>query len=105
MKLITNFSIVYIFLTISSFSNEEMLKKGEQIFYGKASCYNCHMLNAADGNKRDMDVKRVIEVVTHGYGVMPAYKDVLSKEDIIAVATYISKVSKNWKNKLSSFVQ
>jgi mono/diheme cytochrome c family protein len=52
-----------------------------------------------------MDVKRVIEVVTHGYGVMPAYKDVLSKEDIIAVATYISKVSKNWKNKLSSFVQ
>ena len=105
MKLITNFSIVYIFLTISSFSNEEMLKKGEQIFYGKASCYNCHMLNAADGNKRNMDVKRVIEVVTHGYGVMPAYKDVLSKEDIIAVATYISKVSKNWKNKLSSFVQ
>jgi mono/diheme cytochrome c family protein len=105
MKLVTNFIIVYIFLTTSSFSNEKMLKKGEQIFYGKASCYNCHMLNAADGNKRDMDVKRVIEVVTHGYGVMPAFKDVLSKEDIIAVATYISKVSKNWKNKLSSFVQ
>ena len=105
MKLITNFLIVYVFLTTSSLSNEEMIKKGEQIFYGKASCYNCHMLNAADGNKRDMDVKRVIEVVTHGYGVMPAYKDVLSKEDIIAVATYISKISKNWKNKLSSFVQ
>ena len=105
MKLITNFLIVYVFPTTSSLSNEEMIKKGEQIFYGKASCYNCHMLNAADGNKRDMDVKRVIEVVTHGYGVMPAYKDVLSKEDIIAVATYISKVSKNWKNKLSSFVQ
>jgi|TARA_B100001093_G_scaffold498704_1_gene547116 mono/diheme cytochrome c family protein len=105
MKLVTNFLIIYIFLTTSSFSNEEMLKKGEQIFYGKASCYNCHMLNAADGNKRDMNVKRVVEVVTHGYGVMPAYKNVLSKEDIIAVATYISKVSKNWKNKLSSFVQ
>ncbi len=105
MKLVTNFLIVCMFLTTSSFSNEKMLEKGKQIFYGKASCYNCHMLNAADGNKRDMDVKRVIEVVTHGYGVMPAYKDVLSKEDIIAVATYISKVSKNWKNKLSSFVQ
>ena len=105
MKLVTNFLIIYIFLTTSSFSNEEMLKKGEQIFYGKASCYNCHMLNAADGNKRDRDVKRVIEVVSHCYGVMPAYKDVLYKHDIIAVATYISKLSKNWKNKLSSFVQ
>tara|TARA_B100000963_G_scaffold357416_1_gene379573 strand:- start:687 stop:878 length:192 start_codon:yes stop_codon:yes gene_type:complete len=63
------------------------------------------MLNAADGSRRDMDVKRVIEVVTHGYGVMPAYKDVLSKEDIFALATYISEVSKSWKNKLSSFVQ
>ena len=105
MKLITNFLIFYIYLTLNSYSNDDMLKKGELIFYGKASCSNCHMLNAADGNKRDMDAKRVIEVVTYGYGVMPAYKDVLSKKDIIAVATYISKVSKNWKNKLSSFVQ
>tara|TARA_B100000575_G_scaffold180470_1_gene144874 strand:+ start:365 stop:682 length:318 start_codon:yes stop_codon:yes gene_type:complete len=105
MRLIINFFIIFIYLTSSSLAKEELLKKGEQIFYGKASCSNCHMLNAADGSKRDMDVKRVIEVVTHGYGVMPAYKDVLSKEDINAVATYISEVSKSWKNKLSSFVQ
>ena len=105
MRLIINFFIIFIYLTASSLAKEELLKKGEQIFYGKASCSNCHMLNAADGSKRDMDVKRVIEVVTHGYGVMPAYKDVLSKEDINALATYIAKVSKSWKNKLSSFVQ
>ena len=105
MKLTINFFMIFLYLSSSSLSMEELLKKGEQIFYGKASCSNCHMLNAADGSKRDMEVKRVIEVVTHGYGVMPAYKDVLSKEEINAVATYISKVSKSWKNKLSSFVQ
>ena len=105
MKLTINFFMIFLYLSSSSLSMEELLKKGEQIFYGKASCSNCHMLNAADGSKRDMDVKRVIEVVTHGYGVMPAYKDVLSKEDINALATYIAKVSKSWKNKLSSFVQ
>ena len=105
MKFIVNLLIIFIFFVSDTLSNEQILKKGEQIFYGKSSCSNCHMLNAADGSKRDMDVKRVIEVVTHGYGVMPAYKDVLSKDDINAVATYISKVSKSWKNKLSSFVQ
>jgi len=105
MKFIVNLLIIFIFFVSDTLSNEQILKKGEQIFYGKSSCSNCHMLNAADGSKRDMDVKRVIEVVTHGYGVMPAYKDVLSKEDINALATYISKVSKSWKNKLSSFVQ
>ncbi len=105
MRLTINFFVIFLYLSSSSLSMEELLKKGEQIFYGKASCSNCHMLNAADGSKRDMDVKRVIEVVTHGYGVMPAYKDVLSKEDINALATYIAKVSKSWKNKLSSFVQ
>ena len=105
MKLIINILIIFINFTFISLSDEQILKKGEQIFYGKSSCSNCHMLNAADGSKRDMDKKRIIEVVTHGYGVMPAYKDVLSKEEINAVATYISKVSKSWKNKLSSFVQ
>ena len=52
-----------------------------------------------------MDVQRVMEIVTNGYGVMPAYKNILSEKDIKAVAIYISKVSKNWKNKLSSFIQ
>ncbi len=105
MKFIISLLIIFICFVSDTLSNEQMLKRGEQIFYGKSSCSNCHMLNAADGSRRDMDVKRVIEVVTHGYGVMPAYKGVLSKEDINAVATYISKVSKSWKNKLSSFVQ
>jgi len=105
MKLVTFFFLIFIYFSTSLLSNEKILKRGEQIFYGKASCYNCHMLNAADGSQRDMKITRVIEVVTHGYGVMPAYKNILSKEDIIAVSTYISKVSKSWKNKLSSFVQ
>ena len=105
MKFLTILITIIIYFTSYSSSDEQILKKGEQIFYGKSSCSNCHMLNAADGSKRNMDVKRIIEVVTHGYGVMPAYKDVLSKEDINALAIYISRISKSWKNKLSSFVQ
>ncbi len=105
MKFLTNFLIVFLFLISNSFSNENILKRGEKIFYGKSACSNCHLLNAADGNKRKMDVQRVMEIVTNGYGVMPAYKNILSEKDIKAVAIYISKVSKNWKNKLSSFIQ
>ena len=36
---------------------------------------------------------------------MPAYKDILTKNEIEAVATYVATEGKNWKNKLSSFVQ
>ena len=36
---------------------------------------------------------------------MPAYKDKLSEKEIDAVALFVSKEGKNWKNKLSSFVQ
>ena len=33
------------------------------------------------------------------------YKNKLTNEEIEAVATYVSTEGKNWKNKLSSFVQ
>ena len=36
---------------------------------------------------------------------MPAYKHKLSDTEIKAVSMYISKKSKNWKNKLGSFVK
>ena len=36
---------------------------------------------------------------------MPAYENILTKEEIEAVAIYVNKKGKNWQNKLSSFVQ
>ena len=84
---------------------EELIKIGENIFYNKEACVNCHILNAADGGNNQLSIDHVINIVTNGYGVMPAYKDKLTEKEIEAVAAFVSKEGKNWKNKLSSFVQ
>ena len=83
----------------------ELIKLGEDIFLNKEQCVNCHILNAADGGNNQLSKDHVINIVTNGYGVMPAYKDILTKNEIEAVATYVATEGKNWKNKLSSFVQ
>ena len=36
---------------------------------------------------------------------MPAYKNKLTEKEIEAIGIYVSTEGKNWKNKLSSFVQ
>ena len=98
--------IISILLLKASFSQaDEMIKVGENIFYNKEACINCHILNASDGGDNQLTKEHVINIVTNGYGVMPAYKDKLTEKEIEAVATFVSKEGKNWKNKLSSFVQ
>tara|TARA_Y100001980_G_C14407442_1_gene201990 strand:- start:256 stop:564 length:309 start_codon:yes stop_codon:yes gene_type:complete len=84
---------------------EDLIKIGQEIFYNKEACINCHILNAADGGNNQLSKEHVVNIVTNGYGVMPAYKDKLSEKEIEAVALFVSKEGKNWKNKLSSFVQ
>ena len=84
---------------------DELIKLGKNIFYNKEACINCHILNASDGGYNQLTKEHVINIVTNGYGVMPAYKDKLTEKEIEAVATFVSKEGKNWKNKLSSFVQ
>ena len=84
---------------------EDLIKIGEDIFYNKEACINCHILNAADGGNNQLSKEHVVNIVTNGYGVMPAYRDKLSEKEIDAVASFVSKEGKNWKNKLSSFVQ
>ena len=95
--------ISFFFVNISY--AEDLTKIGENIFYNKEACVNCHILNAADGGNNQLSKEHVINIVTNGYGVMPAYKNKLTKKEIDAVATYVSTEGKNWKNKLSSFVQ
>ncbi len=95
-----------IFLTISSNSYaEDLLEIGKDIYYNKEACVNCHILNASDGGNNQLSKEHVINIVTNGYGVMPAYKNILSQNEIEAVAIFVSTEGKNWKNKLSSFVQ
>ena len=98
--------IFLIFLLFSNLSYaEDLINIGENIFYNKEACVNCHILNAADGGNNQLSKEHVINIVTNGYGVMPAYKDKLTEKEIEAVAIFVSTEGKNWKNKLSSFVQ
>ena len=98
--------IFLVFLFFTNISQAEDLKFiGENIFYNKEACVNCHILNAADGGNNQLSKEHVINIVTNGYGVMPAYKDKLTEKEIEAVAIFVSTEGKNWKNKLSSFVQ
>ena len=96
--------LLFLFFTNLSFA-EDLIKTGENIFYNKEACVNCHILNAADGGNNKLSKEHVINIVTNGYGVMPAYKDKLTELEIEAIAIFVSTEGKNWKNKLSSFVQ
>ena len=96
--------LIFIFFTSISHA-EDLIKMGENIFYNKEACVNCHILNAADGGNNQLSKEHVINIVRNGYGVMPAYKDKLTEKEIDAVAIFVSTEGKNWKNKLSSFVQ
>ena len=98
--------ILFTILFLPTITNaEELIKLGENIFYNKEACINCHILNAADGGNNQLSKEHVINIVKNGYGVMLAYKDKLSEKEIEAVAIFVSTEGKNWKNKLSSFVQ
>ena len=70
---------------------EDFIKIGQEIFYNKEACVNCHILNAADGGNNQLSKEHVVNIVTNGYGVMPAYKDTLSEK---AVALFVSKEGK-----------
>ena len=96
--------LIFLFFTNLSYA-EDLINIGENIFYNKEACVNCHILNAADGGNNQLSKDHVINIVTNGYGVMPAYKDKLTEMEIEAVAIFVSTEGKNWKNKLSSFVQ
>ena len=73
------------------------MELGLDAYNNKAQCGVCHTLQAAssEGNigsnldqlKPSMD--RIIYVVTNGIGVMQAWEDVLTDEEIEAVAYYI----------------
>ena len=71
---------------------------GKDVFLNKANCAACHTLAEAGSNSQigpnlnDIrpDKMRVVNTVTNGIGVMPAYEGQLTKEEIEAVAHYVS---------------
>tara|TARA_B110000263_G_C15019551_1_gene378864 strand:+ start:327 stop:632 length:306 start_codon:yes stop_codon:yes gene_type:complete len=84
------------FFTTVSFSDEKIIL-GLDVYNNKAMCGTCHVLKSAESNGQigpnlDMlkpQLEQIINVVTNGIGVMPAWGGILTPEEIEAVAYYV----------------
>ena len=89
------FFINLFFLPVKS---DPIFEMGKDVFLNKAICGSCHALSEAETvgqigpnlNQIKPDIIRVISAVTNGIGVMPPYEGTLSKQEIEAVAHYVS---------------
>ena len=74
---------------------------GKEVFLGSAGCATCHTLSDAGSTGAigpDLDAAspsydKVVERVTNGQGIMPAFGGQLSEEQIQDVAAYVSSVA------------
>ena len=92
--------LIFLFLNLFflSVKADPVFELGKTIFLEQGNCATCHTLADAKSNGEigpnlnqiKPDIARVINTVTNGIGVMPPYKDLLSKEEIEAVAHYVS---------------
>ena len=76
---------------------DSKIELGLEVYNNKAMCGTCHTLKAAEsvgeiGPNLDMlkpQIDQTIYVVTNGIGVMPPWGDILTPEEIEAVAYFI----------------
>ena len=108
MKII-KFLLIILFVLIINIQNlladEAKMLKGLEIFNEKAGCAGCHTMKAAgaEGNVGpnldtvDLTEELVMDMVTYGLGVMPAYGEegILTKEEIDIVSFYVVNSSNN----------
>ena len=90
-----------IFLSLNLFflpvKSDQMFDKGKDIFLNIAVCSTCHILADSGSvgqigpnlNEIRPDKITIMNAVTHGIGVMPAYEGQLTSEEIEAVAHYV----------------
>ena len=91
--------ILILFLLTSSrlASGDSKMELGLEVYNNKAMCGTCHALEAAgsmgnigpnlDQLKPSLD--QIIYAVTNGIGVMQAWENILTSEEIEAVAYYV----------------
>ena len=103
MKILRFLLIILVYFIISiqnTIADEAKMLKGLEIFNETAACAGCHTMKAAGakgnvGPNLDtvagLTVESVIDMVTHGLGVMPAYgeEEILTPEEIEIVSTYV----------------
>jgi len=91
--------ILFLFFFIfpsSVFADDKMIL-GLDVYNNKAQCGVCHALKAAGSDGQigpNLDILKpqmlqIINAVTNGIGVMPPWKDILTTEEIEAVAYYL----------------
>ena len=91
--------IFYINLFFVPAKSDPKFDLGKNVFLNKGNCSACHVLKNAQSegqigpnlNQIQPGMTRVSEAVTNGIGVMPAFDGILTKEEIDAVAYYVSK--------------
>ena len=92
--------IFFLFLNLITLpaKSDPIFEMGKTIFLEQGGCAVCHTLTDAKSsgqigpnlNQIRPDTKRVMIAVTNGIGLMPAYKDLLTLEEIQAVSHYVS---------------
>ena len=90
------FSLCIILSAHGSFAETKM-DLGLEVYNNKAQCGVCHTLQAAGsegqiGPNLDLlkpQMSQIIFTVTNGIGVMQAWEDILTYEEIEAVAYYV----------------
>ena len=100
--IINNFYFLVVIIFINFFflpaQSDDMFDLGKDVFLNKGVCSTCHMLaDAGLGGQIGPNLNEirpnkmwVINTVTNGIGVMPAYEGILTSEEIEAVAHYVS---------------
>ena len=92
--------INFFFLPVKS---DTIFEMGKDVFLNKAVCSTCHTLADAGSsggigpnlNEIRPDKITIMNAVTHGIGVMPAYEGQLTAEEIEAVAHYVFTSANN----------
>jgi|TARA_Y100000590_G_C15241440_1_gene833974 mono/diheme cytochrome c family protein len=90
------FSLLSI-IFITSVNADDKMRLGLEVYNEKAMCGSCHILKEADSNgdigpnldQLKPQKEKIIYTVTNGIGVMPAFQDTLTPEEIEAVAHYV----------------
>ena len=78
--------------------SDQIFEMGKDVFLNKANCAACHTLAEAGSNGQigpnlnqiKPNMKRVMSVVKNGIGIMPPLEELLSSQEIEAVAHYVS---------------
>ena len=102
-KMVRVMLFVFLLIFSSSAFTDDKMDLGLEIYNNRAQCGVCHVLQAAGSDGQigpNLDLlklseERIIYTVVNGIGVMPAFEDTLTMEEIESVAYYVFNSTNN----------